>query len=47
MPQGIHVTAYSPLGSEVPEGQPSPMHDETIKKVRPRFPTGDASNLTK
>jgi diketogulonate reductase-like aldo/keto reductase len=31
--QGIHVTAYSPLGSEVPEGQPSPLHDETIKKV--------------
>ena len=29
---GIHVTAYSPLGSEV-EDQPSLLQDETLKKV--------------
>lgn len=30
---GIHVTAYSPLGSEVKD-QPSLLQDETLKKVR-------------
>lgn len=29
---GIHVTAYSPLGSEVKD-QPSLLQDETLKKV--------------
>ena len=32
---GIHVTAYSPLGSEVKD-QPSLLQDETLKKVRSR-----------
>jgi diketogulonate reductase-like aldo/keto reductase len=31
---GIHVTAYSPLGSEVKD-QPSLLQDETLKKVCP------------
>ena len=30
---GIHVTAYSPLGSQPKEGQPSLLQDETLKKV--------------
>lgn len=30
---GIHVTAYSPLGSEVKD-QPSLLQDETLKKVQ-------------
>ena len=30
---GIHVTAYSPLGSEVKD-QPSLLQDETLKKAR-------------
>jgi diketogulonate reductase-like aldo/keto reductase len=37
---GIHVTAYSPLGSEVKD-QPSLLQDETLKKVRSQ----DASRL--
>jgi len=31
--EGIVVTAYSPMGSEAPDGNKSPLKDETIKKV--------------
>lgn len=31
--EGIAVTAYSPIGSEPPEGNKSPLDDSTIKKV--------------
>jgi diketogulonate reductase-like aldo/keto reductase len=39
---GIHVTAYSPLGSEVKD-QPSLLQDETVKKVT--FHTGSVAIL--
>lgn len=36
--EGITVTAYSPLGSEPPEGNKSPLKDEKVAEVPPPRP---------